>query len=580
MAGFFYCEIFLLRRMFGELMLRVLAILYFAIYQPVVYGSGDINNSWERLLHYDGAQSQITSHEFFVSPVGNISPAEEQNEMIRLLNSAGGIEVACNFPARYQWLYERGVAPKIDLGGCIELQKFLRDFKKDKLSLVYVSEYVDSPASAFGHLFLLFRNKEESIALADVVHFSAVTNHENFLSYAYKGLSGEFDAYFIREPYFLKQAEYGVSEQRALHIYDLDYSSDQINRIVLHLYELRKARFQYFFVTQNCAFQMAELLRVGQADSGHSLQAGSITLPIDVLTRYQNHFTKLTTVEPTLTQAEQIISLLTPSERDQVVKIVRQSEQSLLELSDKSKEVVSLYYEYAFRRHGVVFENYSEIRSLNFKKTPVLQTTNDPLHDIFTNRLEFGVFTHRSTTGVLFGYSPARKDRYDFQNHALQETEMTLFNIQALLEKQTQLVHKADFLKIQSLPYKTVLRNAPSWSFYAGFNRDNAHETLRPELAMGIGQNFGSRTTGVVFLPSLGMQADVIFVKPTISIFSYAAQSMKIGLEISSKFSKREIYRLQEIFVSSDVGKGVLSVKFAHSESSGVLFLGSISYPL
>ncbi|MBA3022675.1 MAG: DUF4105 domain-containing protein [Gammaproteobacteria bacterium] len=559
--------------------LKFVTLFLTLLYHGSLFGIEHSDKYWKKLLHYDGGRSQVISAEFFVSPNGNANPDEERLEMIRLLNTSDGIDVACNFPARYEWLYQHNQSPKYDLERCEELKAFLDGFQKDKLSIVYVSEYVDSPASAFGHLFILLQENGKALPLADVIHFAAITEREQFLKYAYKGLSGEFDAYFIREPFFIKQSEYSVYEQRSLHIYDLDFSKEQIYRIVLHLYELRKARFNYYFIKENCAFQISELLAIGIPDEERGNAKHVASLPIDVLRSYKSHITNLSTIDPTLSRAEKLFSMLTPAEQGNVETAIKRHESSNLALSEPSREVVSLYYEYSFRRKGVVHKNYNEVQSFKFRKSTIKNSEHDPLDENFLNRLEIGISHSNATSGVLLGYSPVRKDIYDLQSQSLQETEITLVNAQFLINKHTSILRKFEVLGIQSIPHSTALLQPLSWSFYLGINRENALETLKPEISAGVGKNFGSRMTGVNLSSKIGIQPGELYITPSISIFKYLSTATKLGVKVANKLTRQSTYNSKEMFVSTILGRGALSIKWRHATNNGTTIESAYSMP-
>jgi predicted AlkP superfamily pyrophosphatase or phosphodiesterase len=82
---------------------------------------------WKKLLHFEGAHSRVTSDEFFLSINGRNNAEIELSETIRLLNGDDGFAIACNFPARYQWILStKKNVPNFDLNRCVALQAFLK----------------------------------------------------------------------------------------------------------------------------------------------------------------------------------------------------------------------------------------------------------------------------------------------------------------------------------------------------------------------------------------------------------------------------------------------------------------------
>jgi hypothetical protein len=123
---------------------------------------------------------------------------DDEREVIKeLLKSNNGYETACTFPARYEFIKSNfNDIPVYDLQSCKELNSYLDSFPKDKLSIVFTSEYTNNPSSAFGHIMLLFSKDNTPLEIGDVVHFAAKTStDDNFLKYSYKGMTGQYNGY-------------------------------------------------------------------------------------------------------------------------------------------------------------------------------------------------------------------------------------------------------------------------------------------------------------------------------------------------------------------------------------------------
>lgn len=153
---------------------------------------------WQKLTHNQNNENQIVSNEFYLSSNKNATPKEELEVIKELLKSNNGYETACTFPARYEFIKSNfNDIPVYDLQSCKELNSYLDSFPKDKLSIVFTSEYTNNPSSAFGHIMLLFSKDNTPLEIGDVVHFAAKTStDDNFLKYSYKGMTGQYNGYF------------------------------------------------------------------------------------------------------------------------------------------------------------------------------------------------------------------------------------------------------------------------------------------------------------------------------------------------------------------------------------------------
>lgn len=539
---------------------------------------------WEKLLHFDGTRSRVISEEFFVSTNGQQDPLGEKNETIRLLKSSQGNDVACNFPARYAWLRKQvSDLPNFDLKKCENLQKFLLNFQKENLSIVFVSELVDAPASAFGHILLVFNNHDTPIPLAEAVHFSAKTERDGFFRYVYSGVSGKYAGYYIRDPFFRKLNGYTVHEQRAMYIYRLDFSPDEISRIVLHLYELRKARFHYYFIKENCAFQISELLAIGLPDETRALESASFVLPIDVVKLYADRLTERSSLAPSLLRVDNLLKKLTADELQTVKDVIAQRLVPSDTMPDHVKEVLALHYQHSFRRHKIIYANYDQVQSLQYSPSSFKPFFIDPLENSESDRVLFGVFRSTTRTGVLFGYRPMLRDIYVPQSAVNQETELSLFDVQLLVHSDGFRLEQLDLLKIRSMPNYPLLWQPLSWSFYFGFNRANIRDEMRTELELGLGHNFGNRDVTFDVSASAGLQESHgvdFYLKPNIIFMSYFPASIKLGLQISDKQFHQQHYRQHEIFLSSPLDKGFFNIRYIHAPTGNSKTIVSLNLPI
>ncbi len=86
------------------------------------------------------------------------------------------------------------------------------------------------------------------------------------MTYAVKGLGGGYPGRFSTIPYYLKVKNYSNLENRDLWEYRLNLSQDQIDRLVLHLWELGSTHFDYYFFDENCSYHLLSLLEVANPE--------------------------------------------------------------------------------------------------------------------------------------------------------------------------------------------------------------------------------------------------------------------------------------------------------------------------
>jgi hypothetical protein len=131
--------------------------------------------------------------------------------------------------------------------------------------LIFSSAYANNPASAFGHTFIRFNQEGNS---HDLLNYAAaysafIESNDNGFVYAFKGMTGGYPGTFSLEPYYMKVASYNDHEGRDLVEYQLDFTQEEVNFLVKHLWELyATAVFPYRFLDRNCSSVLGAYLEV------------------------------------------------------------------------------------------------------------------------------------------------------------------------------------------------------------------------------------------------------------------------------------------------------------------------------
>ena len=242
----------------------------------------DQKRRWHLLLHYKktwtgGFESQADGMDFFNAPDGKTDPKAELIATIRNFfknpNSLKPKEEhpQCNFPARYKWLQQElsidsNQLPQVD---CSRLESWLNQLEPESVTLIFASFYMNNPASMFGHTFLRIDSKSKinGQALTNYgVNYAATVGDDAGILYAFKGLFGYFKGEFTIFPYYRKVQEYSNWESRDLWEYELNFTADQIDYLILHLWELGGTYFDYYYIQENCSYHMLTVLEAANPD--------------------------------------------------------------------------------------------------------------------------------------------------------------------------------------------------------------------------------------------------------------------------------------------------------------------------
>ena len=298
---------------------------------------------WHKLLHYkkktlrSSYSSVVDDDQFFISPKGKHSPKDELNRTLELLFSVpfnGSSEVLnqhaiCRFPARVKFLIETLDLPDhMDTTDqCLEYSNWRKDKDIQDVWLIFPSAYINSPSSMFGHTLLRLDPKESSAdsqLLSHAVNYAAkVDTADNGLFYAAKGLFGGYNGYFSMMPYYEKVKEYNRLENRDIWEYKLNTQPEEIEWLLRHMWELHKVRFDYFFITQNCSYQLLALLEVARPEVNLTDRFRYIAIPVDTVREvYRQGWIDDEHFRPSKsTEFYNSVAALTPTERKLVAKL-------------------------------------------------------------------------------------------------------------------------------------------------------------------------------------------------------------------------------------------------------------------
>ena len=253
---------------------------------------------WRLLLHYrrnwiSGYESEIDEPGFFLAPNGKTDAKAELDATLTGFFSPQPVgrsrqPARCAFRARYEWLKatldidETRLPPE----PCERFHSWYRELNPDSLSLIFPSAFLNNPASSFGHLLLRVDQKGQTEAtriLAYTINYAAELPPNTGVEYVYLGVFGGYTGYFSTQPYYLKAKEYGDFENRDIWEYRLNFTRDQLHRVLLHAWEMGNASFDYYFFKENCAYHILALLDLADANLHLADRFRFYTFPSDAV---------------------------------------------------------------------------------------------------------------------------------------------------------------------------------------------------------------------------------------------------------------------------------------------------------
>lgn len=298
--------------------------------------------AWLKLVHFrrtwSGWESEIDGEAFFVSPEGKHDPEAEllatwEKFRAESPDVAEENSFLCRFPARRKWFEAKAPAAAITWSArpCERFEKWRVTVTGSSLSLIFSSFYLNNPSSTFGHTFLRI-NKDASKKdgqrheLLDYgINYAANADTGNPFVYSWKGLTGGFPGTFTIVPYYYKVREYNNSESRDLWDYQLSLSPDAVDTFVRHLWELGPTYADYWYLTENCSYQVLTLLEAAEPSLDLMSRLKKDIIPSDtlkVVMETPGLVTKVSYRPSIRAEFEARLSLLDGPEKDRLADLV------------------------------------------------------------------------------------------------------------------------------------------------------------------------------------------------------------------------------------------------------------------
>jgi hypothetical protein len=223
---------------------------------------------WEALLHIQrpslfSTHSRVDDPDFFFSKEGRFSPRKELEATVKAFQSSDPEDLndhpICRYPARFRWI--RKVLPELALAprDCPEFREWSGAINAQAITLLF-------PRS-----------------LAYTANYSAQTGGEGAVAYALRGVFGGFEGQFSVAPYYKKLVKYSDIEHRDIWEYQLNLSSDEVQRVVEHLWELRNISYYYYYFDENCSYQLLAILDVARPELALTRRYPISVIPADTV---------------------------------------------------------------------------------------------------------------------------------------------------------------------------------------------------------------------------------------------------------------------------------------------------------
>ncbi len=505
----------------------------------------DEDRTWKILLHYEkagpGVESLVDDPKFFLAPDGKKNPRAELEATIASFFTKENSEVEhpqCRFIARYSWLKEQLSIDdaRLPRAECTKWKETVASAKPKSAVLVFPAAHGNGPSSMFGHTLVRIDSDKRSELLSYAVNYAAYTEGSGGLAYAFKGIFGGYKGYFSILPYYEKVAQYNNIEHRDMWEYELNFSEEEVVRMVMHIWELKDIYSDYYFFDENCSYDLLYLLEAGRPslELTDKFRGGMKfwVIPTDTVRviKESGIITKVTYRPSQATRILFLASRMRSAEQDVAMDIVIQktAPQAVLTMGlsqEDKKQVLDLAAEliqYRFSRKELVKEDYQKqfLAALNARSTlgvstadavPVPSSSPDQGH--LPGKFSAGLGYRTDSYFTEISWRPAYHDLMDPDNGYVEGAQINFFDLRGRYYFNEEKVRLQSFrlIDIFSLATRDKFFQPVSWKVNTGLEQEllaDGKEHLIGRLNAGGGVAYASRFLGTSYLM---LDADLIF---------------------------------------------------------------------
>lgn len=469
---------------------------------------------WIKLGHYKkhlfGYSSSFRG-KLFINDEGYDSPEKELLTSIQALFSDSPKLSArykkhpqCQFLARRKWLLSRlKIAPE-DVLPCAEQQEWKKKLHATSVAVIFASADLGNPASSFGHTFLKLINPDNARNkdLIDYgVNYAADANPNDGVFYAVRGLFGGYRGIYTMQPYHQKIREYINLEGRDIIEYHLNLTADEVDELIDHLNELEFSSAPYYFLTDNCSYEILYALDVIRPELDLSDKFGLWVIPADTI--------KVLSRDSSLIADRKFKKSLNNDYLENFAQLNLLQRKALDEAVNKLK--ISPDYELTPAEKAEVFETAMKYYAVEGYKSD--RNTDNEKYQLAIERASLGPITQErppeapqypelshDSSAIYIGYGQLQNMNYSLLKfrsayHDLEQNDfglvpMSLIQAGVLEFRYYDEVHKLSFSKftfmnlINTVPATQLDQNL-SWKA-----RIDVVDSFRPDVEYAIGQSY------------------------------------------------------------------------------------------
>lgn len=475
-----------------RVLLFALVILCFQSKAESIHNELANSSEWRRLLHFKpGAKkSDIIDPKFFLSQKGNMDPLAELEASIHAMKLDSKeideeLRFVCRFPAREMFLHQNLKIKRPP--SCLTYEAWRKRADPEAIVYVYAAQFAGNPASVFGHSFLRFDRSQNSGLLGfSLSYFALAKQKDNGIVYAYKGLTGGYLGLYEFDHYYPKARGYSDVENRDMWEYELKLTPIERQKIFAHAWELSLAgKTPYYFMDENCTYQLLRLLEVGNTQFNFTDQHGFFITPLESAKLLdEKGLIQKSTYRPSQRRyAEAKLAKLNSSQKKELVKVLDKTLApenitdpqtlsavgSALALSENTQE----------KSNSSLYHRTTRARSrLPMLKEEEPVTPENPLESHKTQQVKVGALhSTKNDNLVSLSFRPALHGLDDFAAGYLPNSQLELLNTEIRVDNKQKIeVQQIKLAEIKSLYPVNAIGSGLSWTTKAAYEKFEVQE--------------------------------------------------------------------------------------------------------
>ena len=394
---------------------------------------------------------------------------------------------------------------------------------------------MNAPASMVGHTFLRFDKDEKTPLLSYALNYSAyIESNTSMLSYAYNGIFGGFEGRYMLLPYYEMVKLYSDMEHRDMWEYKLNLTRQEIERVVLHMFEMKPFYSDYFFFNENCSYNLLWFIELARDELKLVERFDYIAAPIDTIKELKREGLIVSSIFRA-SKTTKVKDIYQKIEHKRVAKefLKKANISDIKELSkNEQQNILSLYF---LKSDNEKITDILSYRSrLGYQKKENIKPTTNPIKSNRATKATLSYGDQEFEIGLRLAYHDIYDIDYDFN----EESYISFLDIRAT----TKRLNSLRLINIDSLAKQSDLYTPYSWAISFGFNREIEDE-LRANLTLKGGKSFDIFEMLLFIYPTL----DVNYRDKTEFSLGYS-----IGLLKNFKNFKLGILSAQSYFLNRD----------------------------